>query len=477
MAGNLMQWSKLLDWQRLHEDRGWWFSPARSPWQVDYDRIVFSSAFRRLQDKTQVFPLSDSDYVRTRLTHSIEVSTVARTLGTRAGAIILENHGDKKVINEERISGKVVRREATALGKLIFPGDFGAILAAAAIAHDLGNPPFGHSGEDAVRHWFKTSKLLKGVRKRLSKAQRADLANWEGNAQGFRILSKLQLYKQERGGMRLTHATLAAYCKYPTLSGGVKEGSRNASRHKVGIFDAEQGDFQIVAERTGLLRGSVAGTWCRHPLAFLMEAADDVCYRVIDLEDAVRVGCIDFETAKPLLERIAQKMPKDRLDRIPDPTDKIAYLRAAAINALIDEVIDEFKKREPAMLKGKFTKALGDGIPSRGVLKEIKDLMKVKVYCNRGVLEVEAAGFQIIPGLLDLFWTAVSDGVRKKEPGMNLKASKVLALIPEEYCGPKGDTREAIYERLLRIADYVSGMTDSYALGVYRKLNGITMPG
>lgn len=476
MPGNIMLWSKLLDWRGLHEDRRYWFSSARSPWQIDYDRIVFSSAFRRLQDKTQVFPLSDSDYVRTRLTHSTEVSTVARTLGTRAGKFILDKHGGDEVINEGR-DGKEERREVTRLDKVVFPSDFGGILAAAAAAHDLGNPPFGHSGEDAVRHWFTTSKVLDGVRERLSPEQRKDMENWEGNAQGFRILSKLQLYKQERGGMRLTHATLAAYCKYPTFSSGVDKDAHEASRHKVGIFDAEKDDFKIVAEKTGLLPGAVAGTWCRHPLAFLMEAADDVCYRVIDLEDAVRVSCIEFDAAKPLLEKIATKMPKDRLDRIPDPTDKIAYLRAASINALIDEVIAEFEKHEQGILEGKFTKALGDGIFSHGVLEEIKDLMKAKVYRNRGVLEVEAAGFQIIPGLLDLFWTAVTDGTRGKEKGMNFKASKVLALIPEEYCGPKGDSREATYERLLRITDYVSGMTDSYALGVYRKLNGITMTG
>ncbi|MFA5265715.1 MAG: dNTP triphosphohydrolase [Opitutaceae bacterium] len=282
------------------EKRTWVMAPSRSPWQIDYDRIVFSSAFRRLQDKTQVFPLSDSDYIRTRLTHSLEVSTVARTLGTIAGAVILERHGHELVLNND---------QRLPLNAVVTPGDIGAILAAAALAHDLGNPPFGHSGEDAVRHWFETSRKLRQTRMRLSAAQRADMRNWEGNAQGFRILTLLQLYRAEGGGMRLTHSTLATFCKYPTQSLDALGKEAPASRKKFGVFQSELTQFQAVANATGLLRQKSGArvTWCRHPLAFLMEAADDVCYRIVDLEDGYRVGCIPFETASKVLLKIATK--------------------------------------------------------------------------------------------------------------------------------------------------------------------------
>jgi dGTPase len=466
MLQKSMHWSKLLNWDRLKEERTWAMAPSRTPWQVDYDRIVFSSAFRRLQDKTQVFPLSDSDYIRTRLTHSLEVSTVARTLGTIAGAVILERHGNEYVMNKDK-------RER--LGEVIKPGDIGAILAAAALAHDLGNPPFGHSGEDAVRHWFETSRKLRAARKRLSPLQRSDMKEWEGNAQGFRILTDLQLYRSEGGGMRLTHSTLATFCKYPTQSLDVLGKKGPASRKKFGVFLSEMKYFQAVANATGLLRKKVGSrfTWCRHPLVFLMEAADDVCYRIVDLEDGYRMGCIQFEAAQNVLLKIATKVDPARLAKIPDEIGKIGYLRAGAINALIEQVTKAFADNEPRMLTGEFNQPLGEIIESHKVLDEIKTLMVEKVYNNKRVLEVEAAGFEIIPGLLDLYWSAVSAG---KNQAHSRRALKVRELIPLDFQGPRGKSRERTYERMLRIADYVSGMTDSYALSLYRKLNGIALP-
>ncbi len=463
----MMNWSQLLNWNRLEEPtRRWSWDPMRTPWQIDYDRIIFSSAFRRLQDKTQVFPLSGSDYVRTRLTHTLEVSTVARTLGTRAGTIILGRHGGEVIDN----NGKPEK-----LRNIITPGDFGPIVAAAALAHDLGNPPFGHSGEDAVRHWFETSSRLKRVRNNMSDVQQEDFRCWEGNAQGFRILTRLQLYRAA-GGMRLTNSTLAAFCKYPcsSIDARPERAERNASRKKFGVFESEIGYLDAVASATGLIRRKSAnGAWCRHPLAFLMEAADDVCYRVIDLEDGYRLGRITYVKAERLLRSIATKVEDSRLEAEHDDVTRIGYLRAVAIARLVEQVTEVFAENEASMLEGKFDESLSELIPSAGSLADIKTTMKKTVYVTRNVLETEAAGFEIIPGLLDLFWSAVSADSSQRN---HRRAHKVLELIPADFRGPKGYGGEEIYARMLKIADYVSGMTDSYALSLFRKLNGIALP-
>lgn len=460
-----MQWPMLLNWDRFNEERRWSIEPARSPWQIDYDRIIFSSAFRRLQDKTQVFPLSGSDYVRTRLTHTLEVSTVARTLGTRAGEVILGRHGREVVDNR----GKSAR-----LKDLVTPAEVGAIVSAAALAHDLGNPPFGHSGEDAVRHWFETSSRLKNARKAMTAAQQEDFRCWEGNAQGFRILTRLQLYK-EKGGMRLTNSTLAAFCKYPCRSLDSLEGTEKppASRKKFGVFKADLGALNSIAEATGLKRSTTKYAWCRHPLAFLMEAADDICYRVVDLEDGFRLQRVTYKTAYELLRGIATEVTDARLAQEPDERAKVAYLRAVAVRTLIEEASSVFADKEADMLTGKFDRELLTLTPSSELLKQIKTQMKKTVYKTQGVLETEAAGFHIIPGLLDLFWSAVSADASERH---HRRAHKVLQLIPEDYRGPRGHAADQVYERMLRITDYVSGMTDSFALSLYRKLNGIALP-
>ena len=462
----MMNWPKLLNWDRLCETRKWALEPDRSPWQIDYDRIVFSSCFRRLQDKTQVFPLSGSDYIRTRLTHSVEVSTVARTLGTTAGATIIKRHKNESVDN----NGKVAK-----FGKLFTAGDIGALVAAAALAHDIGNPPFGHSGEDAVRHWFDTTPRLRKVRKKLGPAQLADFSNWEGNAQGFRILTRLQMYKAN-GGMRLTHSTLSAFLKYPTQSTEAlaQAGHCPASRKKFGFFQSEGGLINKVASATGLLkRRGVENTWCRHPLAFLMEAADDICYRIVDLEDGFRLNRVSYADAFNLLRAIATDVKQSDLDLRNDDLARIGYLRAIAIRQLVLQVVEVFLDNEEGLLNGKFDMPLSEEIRCHKELNEIKKTMRQNVYNTRSVLETEAAGFQIIPGLLDLFWSAVT---ADEMSSIRRRSEKVLQLIPEEFHGPVGPEAEKAYERLLRISDYVTGMTDSYALSIYRKLNGIALP-
>jgi len=461
-----MKWSRLLNWDRLGEERKWAIEPSRSPWQIDYDRIVFSSCFRRLQDKTQVFPLSGSDYIRTRLTHSIEVSTVARTLGTTAGATILQRHKGETVDN----NGTPAK-----LGEIVSASEIGALVAASALAHDIGNPPFGHSGEDAVRHWFDTTRRLNAPRRKLSAAQKSDFSNWEGNAQGFRILTRLQMYK-DQGGMRLTHSTLAAFLKYPVQSTEViaSAGKPKASRKKFGVFESERELLEKVASETGLLkRQGSQNSWCRHPLAFLMEAADDICYRIVDLEDGFRLNRVSFAETSDLLRKIATRVDPSKIEARSTNLERIGYLRAIAIRQLVEQVVEVFLDNEDAMLSGKFDTPLTEEIKNFAELEEIKQVMKRNVYNTPSVLETEAAGFQIIPGLLDLFWSAVS----AEEDSRNRRRSeKVLQLIPKEYQGPRGSSPDKVYERLLRLTDYVTGMTDSYALSTYRKLNGIALP-
>src|SRR3954467_3450566 len=261
-----MNWAQLLCADRLRLDRPGIPAPPRSPFQIDSDRIIFSSAFRRLQDKTQVFPLADNDYVRTRLTHSLEVASVGRSLGARVGDHLCQAHFP---------------------GGEIHASDIGAIVSAAALAHDLGNPPFGHSGEDAIRHWFTTSPVAQAARKEFTKAEKKDFECFEGNAQGFRIITRLQM--PDNPGLRLTYATLAAFTKYPRASRLPVKPEGGASAKKFGFFQSEAPFFEEVAVRTGLdQRVPGAAWWCRHPLAFLVEAADDICYRLVDFEDGFR---------------------------------------------------------------------------------------------------------------------------------------------------------------------------------------------
>ena len=270
----MMEWAALLSDRRLGQPAPDRAHRPRTAFQVDHDRIVFSSAFRRLQDKTQVFPLAESDFVRTRLTHSMEVSCVGRSLGTRVGEIICKKHA---------LEG-------------LHPSDFGAIVAAASLAHDVGNPPFGHSGEDAIRHWFDTSPAAAAAKRNFTNAELADFHRYEGNAHAFRVVSVLQM-SDNAGGMQLTCAALGALAKYPIESdtAGESAGYAGSSAKKFNFFQAEKSLFAEVAEQTGLIRRSEkAAWWCRHPLAFLVEAADDICYHLIDFEDAYRHDLISY---------------------------------------------------------------------------------------------------------------------------------------------------------------------------------------
>ncbi len=443
MMNTQERWLKLLSPDRLgaSTEHAVGHSPDRSRFQQDYDRIVFTSALRRLKDKTQVFPLAQSDYVRTRLTHSLEASCVGRSLGSMVGRAIVDRHG---------------------LAPDVHPSDFGAVVAAACLAHDIGNPPFGHAGEDAMRAWFAShSAYLAG----LDPDQRADLLNYEGNAQGFRILTHLQ-NPTNPGGLQLTCAVLATFAKYPRRS-HLTEPLAGKSARKFGYFQAEAGLFAEVADAVGLIPRA-EGAWFRHPLTFLVEAADDTCYLVVDIEDGVQQGCVSPEQAEELLLDLAGGIgAASRLKHLEDPKRRIEYLRARAIGRLVDEAARIFLENEAAILDGSFDHALFDVSPVGESLQKVRKVAEEQIYNARQVMEVMAAGYEVISGLLDGY----VDGACGPQTARN----RVWAnLLPADFDQTAGESN---YLRLLQVADMIAGMTDSYAVSAYRRLKGIELPG
>jgi dGTPase len=449
-----MQWNQLLSSTRVGKGKPETLQPQRSPFQRDFDRIVFSAAFRRLQDKTQVFPMAESDYVRTRLTHSLEAACVGRSLGTAIGAHIIVRHG----LND------------------IHASDVGAIVAAACLAHDIGNPPFGHSGEDAIQHWFKTSAIARQMYGTLTPEQQNDFARFEGNAQGFRILTRLQM-PDNPGGLQLTCATLGAFAKYPVDSGLPAEQRKRASAKKFSFFLAEADLFAEVAQQTGLLPCDNTGTrWRRHPLAFVVEAADDICYRLVDFEDGVRVGILDFELVRDaFLAVIDDSKARSKAETISSKKEQIEFLRARAIGRVIEEAEAVFIAHEEALLAGTFEQPLIDCTPVAGPLNEIIRISRDTIYSSQRGVEIEAAGYEVIGGLLDLFVEAVEECASAEKPAP--RSRKLLKLIPSQFVGPDYKPAPDAYTRLLRVTDFVSGMTDSYAVSLYKKLRGISLPG
>ena len=449
-----MEWSQLLSSDRLGRERkAGPPNPERSEFRRDSDRITFSTAFRRLQDKTQVFPLADNDYVRTRLTHSLEVSSVGRSLGARAGAVICERHG------------------LAAHGS-----DFGDIVAAAALAHDLGNPPFGHSGEDAIRHWFSKSEAAREAKVGIGESQRSDIENYEGNAQGFRLITRLQM-PDNPGGLQLTHATLGAFTKYPRES-IIPEGcARGASAKKFGFCQSEREHFASVAEACRLIRRTPdAAWWSRHPLAFLVEAADDICYRLVDFEDGFRLGHLNYEEVRDsFMALISPARHPKRLHEAHTDHRRVQLLRDIAIGGAIEECAAAFLENETAILSGEFDVPLIDAVPSAAAWDTIQQRSIETIYATTRGVEIEAAGFEVLGGLLDVFVSSLNDAAASPRP--SARSRKLLQLVPAETLGPNRTPDPDPYHRLLKMLDFVSGMTDSYAVSLYKKVRGISLPG
>jgi len=452
----MMEWKKLVSPHRLgrRKDEEVVISQERSPFQRDFDRIVFSSAFRRMQDKTQVFPMAESDYVRTRLTHCLETASIGRSLGSAAGTFICQNFDT---------SGA-------------HPSDFGAIVAAAALGHDIGNPPLGHGGEEAIRHWFQRSEQGRELHRQMSPAECADFDSYEGNAHGFRVLSVLQMPDQ-RGGMQLTCATLGAFAKYPRAA-MVNVKPPGAAGKKFNFFYADRELFAEVAEMTGL-RQVAPDSYCRHPLAFLVEAADDIAYRIMDFEDAHAVGLLPYaELEEDFLALIGEDWVKDYLKKLQQPVRKVEFMRAQAVGVLVRQSVQVFIDRQRELLEGTLEKPLIEYIPASPVLKKIEARSVKDIYNTPQVASVIAAGFELISGMLDVLVPTVNEIARERSGGekASYRAWRMIKIMPPHYA-PMDDPawQRSAYLRLLYVLDYLAGMTDSYAVSLYKKLKGISL--
>jgi dGTPase len=432
--------------------------PVRGAFVADYDRVVFSSAFRRLQRKTQVMPLPEMDFVHTRLTHSLETACVGRSLGRLGGRLLLE--------------------ETDGLAKNLphLDSDFGDIVAAACLAHDIGNPPFGHSGEDAISAYFRSPAAEPFVRV-LNAAQRADLQQFEGNAAGFRILTHTYAaHSSGSAGLGLTYATLGAFTKYPRPS-VVEEASltRGTSEKKYGYFQTEATRFQEVARELGLLPKppgtDTGGFFHRHPLAFLVEAADDICFRIIDFEDGLKLGLIPCQEGLQLLRDMLGYAP-DRRGTVEwrDWREELGYLRARLINRLVQQTARIFADRSDDLLRGRSDEPLVRQLDCWEQLERVHQLTLDHLYRSRPVLETEAAGFEVLAGLLDALLHATFD------PYSGPRSRKLLQLLPEQFRALGHQEDVSAYEQIILLTDYIGGLTDQNALSLYRNIRGIDLP-
>lgn len=441
-----MNWKQLISNKRfgleeLHEAR----KDDRSEFQRDYDRLIFSAPFRRLQNKTQVFPLPGSIFVHNRLTHSLEVSCVGRSLGNDVANQLLKKHPE--------------------LADSHIP-EIGSIVSAACLAHDLGNPPFGHSGEKAISTYFSEGEGL-GLKKELSAMEWDDLTHFEGNANAFRILIH-QFEGRRKGGFVMTYSTLASIVKYPFSS------QLAGSKSKFGFFLSEIADYRKIADELGIVRLSAPGEplrYARYPLVYLVEAADDICYQMMDIEDAHKLKLLTHEETKELYLLFFDEKRKKRIEEIcrivTDANEQIAYLRSCVIGALIKECTRVFIENEEQILEGKFEGALIKHIsdPLRTAYESCSKVAYQKIYRSDLVLDIELAGFRVISTLIDLMIHAV----RSPEKAYS-------QLLINRISGQYNVNAPTLYEKIQAVLDYISGMTDVYALDLYRKIKGNSLP-
>ena len=419
---------------------------TRLSFDMDYDRVVFSSAFRSLQDKTQVIPLSKTSFVHTRLTHSIEVSVVGRSLGRAVGKHVLTKYPHLCELGYQT-------------------NDFGAIIAAAAVAHDIGNPPFGHSGEKAIGEFFQFKKGT-AIKHLLTEAEYADLCSFEGNANGFRILNETRLGVE--GGLRLTYATLGAFTKYPKESLPVRPTDHIADK-KYGFFQGDKKFFKEVAETLGLKSNSVNGElrYARHPLAFLVEAADDICYTIIDFEDGINLGLISEDVALEYLSGIiSDKINTHKYSKLQTKEERIAYLRAVAIGALIQDATDIFLQNEDAILAGEFHQSLLYYSKYCHQITDVIDCSVERIYQSDEVVEKEVSGYVVLQHLLDIFFTAIINQENRRETSFD---KLLLKKLPEKY-RKKG----SLYDKVMGITCYITSLTDSNAVELHLKTANTT---
>ena len=438
-----MNWNQLICDKRLgmeefHDDR----HHTRSDFQRDYDRLIFSSPFRRLQNKTQVFPLPGSIFVHNRLTHSLEVSSVGRSMGNEIALRLRDKYASVSWTQ-----------------KLDCLRD---IVAAACLCHDLGNPPFGHSGEKTISTYFSEGNG-QALKEQVGNREWADLINFEGNANSFRLLTH-RFKGRRNGGMAMTYSSLASIVKYPYSSLHAGE------KGKFGFFSSEEEIFRRVATQLGMPETD-SGKFARHPLVYVTEAADDICYQIMDLEDAHKLKIIGLQEVVELLLGFFGSTDKERMQRmmnhLDDPNEKIAYLRSNAIGAMVVDCADVFSKNEETILAGEFRGTLVDNMNPR--LKDAYAKCSAtawnKIYCAPEVVDKELAGNRIITYLLDTLMDAVMN------PDKNY-SRLLLNIIPGQY----DTSASTLYERIQSVLDHISGMTDVYALDLFRKLNGHSLP-
>lgn len=444
-----MNWEQLLSLKR-QGDKGKRLrkeqDDTRLGFEVDYDRIIFSAPFRSLQDKTQVIPLSKTDFVHTRLTHSLEVSVVGRSIGRLVGKKIIEKYPHLKEVHGYQ------------------PNDFGAIVAAASLAHDIGNPPFGHSGEKAIGEYFKigNGKQFKG---QLSEKEWQDLIDFEGNANGFSLLTATR--PGIEGGLRLSYATLGAFMKYPKES-LPKKPTKNISDKKYGFFQTDKEFFEDVAKELGMIPNKTGNDigFERHPLAYLVEAADDICYTIIDFEDGINLGLVSEDFAlEYLIKLVKDSIDTPKFNALTTKEDRISYLRALAIGSLINDVVKVFVENEELILQGKFPYALTEKSKYTAQMNDIISISVKNIYQSREVIEKELVGYQIIQTLLDKFITAFNNKFHGEASNYD---NLLLKMLPEKFLNEK----ESLYSRLLHICHYVSLLTDGNALELFNTING-----
>lgn len=438
----IMNWPQLLSGARFGEEhkthQGKEF--GRTPFDKDYDRIIFSPAFRRLDRKTQVHPLSDNDLVHSRLTHSLEVGCVGRSLGTRVGHAI-----------------------AKSLPAGLNANDVGSLVQAACLAHDIGNPPFGHTGEDAIRHWFRASEnahFLEG----LSPLEKADLQTFEGNAQGFRLVTQTESHR-EQGGMRLTYGTLGAFLKYPWTVNYVQTGQAK----KFGCYQTELTILRQVAEKLGLIELK-ENYWARHPLVYLLEAADDICYGIIDLEDGIEMGLLNHEEVEALLMPVLVDHfdVNAELEHIDTSRRRLQVLRGMVMEVLVTAVSEAFIKHEQQLLRGELAGDLIDycSPPVRAAVRNAKDVARKRIFKDYRKLTVEIGSYSTLGILLEATLSAVRERVLDGEA--TFRNQRVLELLGRS--APQNDW--SLYQSYMKAIDFISGMTDNYAAQVARQFSG-----
>ena len=440
-----MNWNQLISKRRLGQEHG---HPERhddrTEFKRDYDRLIFSAPFRRLQNKTQVFPLPGSVFVHNRLTHSLEVASVGMSLGN-------DVYRELCVKNPDFIGSKV--------------SEIGQIVSTACLAHDMGNPPFGHSGEKAIQTFFTEGKGAY-LREKVSPSFWDDITHFEGNANAFRLLTH-QFHGRRPGGFVMTYSTLASIVKYPFSS------SMAGKKGKFGFFGSEADTFAHIADEMGIICKIPREKYVRHPLVYLVEAADDICYEIMDLEDAHKLKILSFEETCQLMlaffDEKTQASIRQRVEneQLTDPNEQIQYFRACVIGKLENECVRTFLAHEEEILAGEFEGSLIGHISPlpRDAYRHCATVSKERIYMSQPVLDVELSGYRIMATLMELMVEAIEHPER-------YYSRQLIGRVSSQYDIESPD----LETRLMAVIDYISGMTDVYALDVYQKICGISLP-